>query len=73
MSLQDLGRKKGKKKEKKTKKGNKKSKKRIKTRHGKKWVGVDRASERKFSRGYEGQYQAPKSYWAPKPYRAPCC
>ena len=25
-----------------------------------------RASERKFSRGYEGQYRAPKSYWAPQ-------
>ena len=32
-------------------------------------VGVTRASERKFSRGYEGRYRAPKSYWAPKPYR----
>ena len=26
--------------------------------------GVDRASERKFSRGHEGRYRAPKSYWA---------
>ena len=27
---------------------------------------LSRASERKFSRGYEGRYRAPKSYWAPQ-------
>ena len=27
-----------------------------------------RASGRKFFRGCEGRYRAPKSYWAPKPY-----
>ena len=33
---------------------------------------ANRASERKFSRRYEGRYRAPKSYWAPKPYRGRC-
>ena len=30
-----------------------------------------RASERKFSRGYEGRYRAPKSYWAPQALSGP--
>ena len=31
------------------------------------WIAghAGRTSERKFSRGYEGRYRAPKSYWAP--------
>ena len=33
---------------------------------------LSRASERKFSRGYEDRYRAPKSYWAPNPYWGPC-
>ena len=32
---------------------------------------VVRASERKFFRGYEGQYWAPKSYWAPQASSGP--
>ena len=35
-------------------------------------IVILRASERKISRRYEGRYRAPKSYWAPKPYRGPC-
>ena len=31
-----------------------------------KQVVSTRASERKISRGYEGRYRAPKSYWAPQ-------
>ena len=30
-----------------------------------------RASERNFSRGYEGRYRAPKSYWAPQALLGP--
>ena len=30
-----------------------------------------RASERKFSRGYESRYWAPKSYWAPQALSGP--
>ena len=33
---------------------------------------IVRVSQRKFSRGYEGRYRAPKSCWAPKPYQGPC-
>ena len=29
-------------------------------------LATSRASERNFSRGYEGRYQAPKFYWAPQ-------
>ena len=32
---------------------------------------LPRASERKFSRGYEGRYRAPKSYWAPQVLSGP--
>ena len=33
--------------------------------------GSARASERKFFRGYEGRYRAPKSYWAPQALLGP--
>ena len=33
--------------------------------------GPGRALERKFSRGYEGRYRAPKSYWAPQALSGP--
>ena len=32
---------------------------------------LDRASEKKFSRGYEGRYRAQKSYWAPQALLGP--
>ena len=34
-------------------------------------LALGRASERNFFRGYEGRYQAPKSYWAPQALPGP--